>query len=413
MKKGTPLFKNRKLRYGSLSVTLTAAIIAAVVIINVIFTHLASKHLWVIDMTSDGIYSLTEAGITYLDKTIESANDDRSEKGEDPVKVKILFCDEPDALEANELQRIVYVMAKELQNQFPDTIEVDWVDIIKNPSAVQSYGNPKTTSVIVISGTEYRTVPLTSFYVFDTIDSTEPWAYKVERTFAINIAGVTRAESPIACWTTNHGELAYDNEILSLITDAGYILRPIDLAKEDIPADCRLIVTYKPENDFLSSKDGISSISEVEKLDAFTGDDEYPHGVAECIVNTSAGAKWAIFGLALWNGVVDSAVIKHILDVSDRISDNSLAARLLAPALAVLLPRKNDDGKTVCVSVINCTIGKSGELELLIRNPKSESFRFMSQYNGECDLDFEKRGDDYIVKIPSLEPWSVGTVFVK
>ena len=63
--------------------------------------------------------------------------------------------------------------------------------------------------------------------------------------------------------------------------------------------------------------------------------------------------------------------------------------------------------------MINCTIGKSGELELLIRNPKSESFRFMSQYNGECDLDFEKRGDDYIVKIPSLEPWSVGTVFVK
>ncbi len=271
MKKGTPLFKNRKLRYGSLSVTLTAAIIAAVVIINVIFTHLASKHLWVIDMTSDGIYSLTEAGITYLDKTIESANDDRSEKGEDPVKVKILFCDEPDALEANELQRIVYVMAKELQNQFPDTIEVDWVDIIKNPSAVQSYGNPKTTSVIVISGTEYRTVPLTSFYVFDTIDSTEPWAYKVERTFAINIAGVTRAESPIACWTTNHGELPYDNEILSLITDAGYILQPIDLAKEDIPADCRLIVTYKPKNDFLSSKDGVSSISEVEKLDAFLG----------------------------------------------------------------------------------------------------------------------------------------------
>ena len=151
----------------------------------------------------------------------------------------------------------------------------------------------------------------------------------------------------------------------------------------------------------------------VEKLDAFTGDDQYPHGVAECIVSTSAGAKWAIFGLALWNGVVDSDVIKHILDVADHISDNSLSARLLAPALAVLLPRKNDDGKTVCVSVINCTIGKSGELELLIRNPKSESFRFMSQYNGECDPDFEKRGDDYIVKIPSLEPWSVGTVFIK
>ena len=85
---------------------------------------------------------------------------------------------------------------------------------------------------------------------------------------------------------------------------------------------------------------------------------------------------------------------------------------MLTPAQAVLLPRKNNDGKTVCVSVTNCTIGKSGELELLIRNPRSESFKFISQYNGECDLAFDRCGDDYIVKLPSLDPWSVGTVFM-
>lgn len=175
------------------------------------------------------------------------------------------------------------------------------------------------------------------------------------------------------------------------------------------PSDTRAGLIY-PTNDMEVIAEAEVA---VDKLKPFTGNDEYPYGVAECIVNTSAGGKWAIFGFALWNGVVDSAVIKHILDVADCISDNSLAARLAAPALAVLLPRKNDDGKTVCVSVINCTIGKSGEMELLIRNPRSESFKFMSQYNGECDLAFEKRGDDYIVKIPSLEPWSVGTVFIE
>jgi len=153
--------------------------------------------------------------------------------------------------------------------------------------------------------------------------------------------------------------------------------------------------------------------ADVNKLPPITADREFPHGVAECIVKTPKGAKWAIFGFALWNGVVTSTVIKHILDTADYISDNSLAARLLTPIQAVLLPRKNNDGKTVCVSVTNCTIGKSGEISLLIRNPRSESFKFMSQYNGESSLDFAKQGDDYILKLPSLEPWSVGTVFIE
>ena len=37
---------SRKFRYGSVSVALTAAFIAAVVIINVIFTALSNKFMW-------------------------------------------------------------------------------------------------------------------------------------------------------------------------------------------------------------------------------------------------------------------------------------------------------------------------------------------------------------------------------
>ena len=77
-----------------------------------------------------------------------------------------------------------------------------------------------------------------------------------------------------------------------------------------------------------------------------------------------------------------------------------------------MLPRKNDNGKTVCVSVTNCTIGESGEFKLLIRNPIGEKFTFMSQYDGEKTLSYEKVGEDYLLTVPSLHPWSVGTVFV-
>ena len=49
----------RKLRYGGVAVALTALIIAAIVLFNVIFTALAQKYMWYIDMTQNAIYSLT------------------------------------------------------------------------------------------------------------------------------------------------------------------------------------------------------------------------------------------------------------------------------------------------------------------------------------------------------------------
>lgn len=268
MKNGKFTIKNKKVRYGSLSITLTAVIIAAVVIFNVIFTSLARKRLWYIDMTPDQIYTLSETGKNYFESTIKSANEDRTEKGEEDVKIEIIFCDEPDALNSNETQKLVYHMAQELENQFPDTIEVKWVDIIKNPSAVQKYGKPKTTSVIVTSGTEYRTLSLRNFFVFDEDSEDTPWGHKMERTYAVAIAAVTRAESPIACLTTNHGEAFYDTEMANLLVDAGYEVVLLDLATGEIPEDCRLIVTYNPQSDFLVA-DGVSTISEVDKLDKF------------------------------------------------------------------------------------------------------------------------------------------------
>ena len=261
--------KNKKVRYGSLSLALTAFIIAVVVIFNVIFSSLARKNLWYIDMTADDRYTLSDAGISYLTSALEKANKDRTEKGQPEAKVKILFCDDPDKFEDGVFQKMVYNTALQLQKQFRDTIEVDWVNIVRNPSAVHNYGNPKTTSVIVISGSEYRTLSLRNFFVFNSEDDTTPWAQKMERTFAVAIAGVTQAESPVCAMTNNHGEQVTDTEFLTLLSDAGYKMTTIDLTKDDIPADCRLMITFNPKSDFLTDKDGVSGISETTRLDKF------------------------------------------------------------------------------------------------------------------------------------------------
>ena len=250
---------NKRLRYGSVSVAFTAAFIAAVIALNVVFSALASKFLWYIDMTAETLYTLSDECVDLLDD-IEAP-------------VRILFCDDPDTLEASDTTRLVYNTALQLEEKL-DNVTVDTVNVIRNRSAVNKYLTTatteiKTTDVIIESGTEFRKVSLTAFYTFANQNTTEPWAYNAESRFAATIIAVTRAESPICALLSNHGEAYSDSELISLNSDAGYDIISLDLSKDEIPEDCRLMISYNPTSDFMSSFDGVSEVSEIEKLDKF------------------------------------------------------------------------------------------------------------------------------------------------
>ncbi len=192
---------------------------------------------------------------------------------ETDVKIKLIFCDLPDNLMKNESQRMVLETAKDLAERFPDYIEVEYIDIWNNSSAVQKYKTTSfstinSTNIIVESGTEYRVCTLRSFFMFNSDSETTPWGYNGEKTFAANILSVAQAESPIACITVNHTETFSDYELLSTLQIAGYKVQTIDLAYQEIPEDCRLIVIYNPQEDFMV-KDAVSDISEIEKIDRY------------------------------------------------------------------------------------------------------------------------------------------------
>ncbi len=189
------------------------------------------------------------------------------------VKVNIIFCDDRDALMENTAQRYVLETAEDLERAFPGLITVSYVNIWTNPGAVQKYKSSTLTNiyssnVIIESGTEFRVYTLNSFFVFNDTSSTDPWSYNGEKKFAAGILAVIKAESPIACVTINHGEMFTDYELFSLLQDAGYLVQTIDLANQDIPEDCRLMVVCNPTSDFLV-KDGISDVSEIAKLNTW------------------------------------------------------------------------------------------------------------------------------------------------
>lgn len=266
--------RSRRFRYGSMSVAITALVIAAILLFNVIFSALADKYLWHVDLTRENIYTLSDNCKELLDETFETVSDRRAEEGvTEPLKVTIKFCDLEDNIMEVTAQRYVLMTAKELADRFPEYVDIEYINIWENPTAVEKYKSSvhsaiNSSDVIVESGTEFRAYKIDEFYLTNSGSST-PWAYLGEKRFASAMLAVTQAESPVAAVLTGHGEVFTDAELVYLLEMAGYEVQLIDdLVNTELPENCRLLVCYNPTSDFLAA-DGVSDISEISVLDEF------------------------------------------------------------------------------------------------------------------------------------------------
>ncbi len=200
---------------------------------------------------------------------------------EDPT-IKITFLTDKDLLENDETSKyVVFNVDEELRVKYPDHIWVEYVNAELHRARFTKYLNSPTDtidydSVIIECGSEFRIRTLRSFYIFENEET--PVAYNGEKALASSILAVTRVASPLACYTTNHGEKfpestkGNETPFIMSLQDAGYDVQPIDLANQDIPEECRLLVVFNPEYDFNADKDGVSNVSELDKLDDFLHD---------------------------------------------------------------------------------------------------------------------------------------------
>ena len=280
---------SRKLRYGGLSIVITALIIAVVVMVNVIFTVLDQKAWLKIDLTPDQLYTLSDDFINLIENgdaayeksteaPIAKIDQFREEQSDDSLKVNIIFCEEQDKVYEDDTQRYVQQTAEQIAREFDGYVDVKYVDVERNPSAVSQFkvtsnvDIPKESVIVEFEG-QYKILHLRSFYVFAESDTSTPVGYNGEKQFASAILAVTRSATPIACLTSNHGE-SLDNisGFKATLEEAGYEVRSLDLANEDIPEDCRLVIAFGPQNDFMASRTGTSDINEIGKLDDFLDD---------------------------------------------------------------------------------------------------------------------------------------------
>ena len=143
----------------------------------------------------------------------------------------------------------------------------------------------------------------------------------------------------------------------------------------------------------------------------FTEDAECPYGIAELLLTTEKGGKWVVMGYQPWKGNIPMVRRERLLNIADELGKTPLAARMVSMHQAVVHPRIDGDGRTACVSLLNCTVGKCEGGELLVRNPRSENFVYTSGTVKALALDWTKTDSGYLVKLPAIDAWTGGTVF--
>lgn len=137
-------------------------------------------------------------------------------------------------------------------------------------------------------------------------------------------------------------------------------------------------------------------------------------GVAGAVVNTKLGGKWYVCGYTpwTWQGVLSFDKRNQYLRALEYIGAKTDAV-LLDRLPARVFPRIDENDRAVSVSITNTTVGESGELHLLIKDPAGDRFTFC-QIDGEMtEVKAEKTADGTLVTLPSIRPWGIGTVFAE
>lgn len=272
--------RNKKVRYATVAAVLTAMVILVAVLVNVVVSSLVERYALYTSLTPTLAFDVTEDCYTVLE---ESFNAHKSANGTLP-DIEILFCDLEDSVKAEGHENYyLYYTARALAERF-ENIKLKFYDIYIDPTPVKPYTvsiHPLTgeelvtqlnsSSVIVVCNNYHRVYKWTDFYVFADDTSVEPWAYSGERKLSSALMHAIDDDPRIACLLTNHGEIAYDYELLTILDDAGYTVVYMDLYKDPIPAACDVIISYNPNTDLVS--DDLSDISEKEILDAFLAQD--------------------------------------------------------------------------------------------------------------------------------------------
>lgn len=283
----------KKVKYGSMSLVVTALVVAIVVILNVMASYMVKRQPLKIDLTADKRYELSDETVDYLknklnkdvDIIVTCQKDEfsvLSQNIEDYFKQYNINLDCP-----FDMIPIILEKYEMYSNQGSGSVKVKYVDLDKDPKAVKKYSDIygeeiSSQSMVIYCDDKVRVIDKNSvgnMIVPDTSNqSSISLLFAGESMITSEIMNVTDAHPiKVAFASTVNGNPIYDTTryVLSdmygdtvsglrdqLLVKNGYFCTDVDLAKDDIsPDDYDMVVIPMPSVDF--------DMSIIDKLSAF------------------------------------------------------------------------------------------------------------------------------------------------
>ena len=134
------------------------------------------------------------------------------------------------------------------------------------------------------------------------------------------------------------------------------------------------------------------------------------YGCCNAIVHLK-NTKWVVFGYGFWNDIISTDKRNQILFAIDEITNNSLPAMLLSGEQVAVIPKVDNEGKTIAVSLQNISIGNTQELKVVVRNPAGNNFYYMNGEITQTPIQPVIDGEDYIFTLPAINGWDIITLF--
>ncbi|MCL2664103.1 MAG: GldG family protein [Defluviitaleaceae bacterium] len=236
MKKLINAFKDKRLRYGSMSTVMILLAVGLFVTVNLVAGQLNVKK----DLTGDQLFSLSSYSKTFL-TTLK-----------DDVTLYALF---PTGQEDVMVQQLLEEYAASSAH-----IRLEYRDPLLNPLFVEGYaqgGRVEIGSIIVESAKRFKIIQTSEMFTRE-IDY-NIWDYvitsiDIEPQISNAIRYVLTDNIPVMYVVTGNAEMPLSANLISKLEMANFSVREINLVQEAVPDDCDLLFITTPGRDWTESE---------------------------------------------------------------------------------------------------------------------------------------------------------------
>ncbi len=319
------IFKNRKFKYGSLAVALTACFIAVLITANALISALFSKYWVYTDLTKNDLFTLSDEAKQLLESDIIK-ND-----------IEIKFAIPEDTIATSNRMLMIYSCAlayAEASQDLDYKISVNCYDAFLYPSEFADYKNLSSgewedTNVVIETANGTPIVyTMNNFFTTDSDSGTE-LGFSGERKFLSAFFQLAGIEKPVVCFTTGHGEpIGTDDDpasneykdFFTMLNDWGFETKRVDLQREELDENCRLVIILDPQKDFVAKdQSSMTERSEIDKIGEYMSK-EYG---SMMVFAGATGSEFPILNEYLEEWGIRIQTSKKITDAANSISTDN------------------------------------------------------------------------------------------